>query len=109
MNNKYSIIMTTFPNQESMEKVSSKLLELSLAACIQCMDATSIFSWEGKINKEPEKLVLIKTKSALFDEVKAVIDQEHPYDVPELIQVPIEKMAEAYQFWMDSVLKKSSS
>jgi len=106
MSNEYSVIMTTFPNQESMDKVSSKLLESGLAACIQCMDVTSMFSWEGKINHEPEKLVLIKTKSALFDEIKALIMQEHPYDVPEVIQLPIEKVAEGYQVWMESVLKK---
>jgi periplasmic divalent cation tolerance protein len=109
MNNSYSVIMTTFPNQESLEKVSSKLLESGLAACIQYFDVTSMFSWEGKINKEPEKLLLIKTKSSLFDEIKAFITKEHPYDVPEIIQVPIEKMAEAYQLWMESVLKKSES
>jgi len=109
MNNSYSIIMTTFPNQESLEKISSKLLESGLAACIQYFDVMSMFSWEGKINKEPEKLVLIKTKSSLFEDVKAVITEEHPYDVPELIQLPIEKMAEAYQLWMESVLKKSKS
>ena len=109
MNNSYSVIMTTFPNQESLEKVSSTLLESGLAACIQYFDVTSMFFWEGKINKEPEKLVLIKTESSLFDEIKALITKEHPYDVPEIIQLPIEKMAEAYQLWMESVLKKSIS
>jgi periplasmic divalent cation tolerance protein len=106
MSTAYSVIMTTFPNAESAEKTSRLLIESGLAACIQQLDMTSMFSWEGRIDQEKEKLVLIKTQSSLFDEVQALVLKEHPYDTPEFIQLSIEKMAEGYRLWMDSVLKQ---
>ncbi len=76
------------------------LLEEHLAACIQVMPVQSFYRWQGKINRDDEKLVLIKTKRSLYAEVEASILAHHSYDTPEVILLPIERGSVGYMDWI---------
>ncbi|KYK28727.1 MAG: hypothetical protein AYK23_05480 [Candidatus Proteinoplasmatales archaeon SG8-5] len=99
----YCIIMTSCPNNESAEEIIEALLERNQAACIQITNIDSYYRWQGRINLEQERLLLIKTRSILYQKVERTIKDNHPYRVPEIIMVPITAGSEDYFKWMDEV------
>ncbi len=103
METKYSVVMTTYSDEEVGEKIINALLEKQLAACIQVQSVNSYFFWEGKVNNEAESLLFIKTKHSLYKDVERCIKDNHSYDVPEIIELPIINGLKAYCNWMDEV------
>ena len=99
------IVLTTTPNIEEAEALAEKIVEERLAGCIQILPRmTSVYMWEGKVQKENEHLLLIKTLPEKFDELSAFITANHSYDVPEIIAIDAERVSEPYLSWMKSVL-----
>lgn len=98
----YGIVITTFSDDESLSKCVSGLLEQQLAACIQQIEGKSSYRWEGKIARDDETIVFIKTRTDLFPAVREYLEANHPYDVPEIILVPIIDGSSAYLGWMDA-------
>lgn len=101
MSDKYCLIQTTCGSQDEADHISETLVARSLAACVQVSSITSTYRWKGKIQKEPEYLLLIKTRADLFDKIKATILEIHSYEVPEIIQIPITQGLESYLSWID--------
>ena len=99
----YCVILTTCANQEEAEWLARLLVEAKLAACVQMTGVTSFYEWDGALNRDDEKLLLIKAPSTSYSEIGAFISQHHSYDVPEIIQVPILAGSEAYLKWIDTV------
>ncbi len=97
----YCIILTTCPNNEEAKTLSLKILEGKLAACVQLFAITSYYHWKGKTHQEPEIRLLIKTKESLYKKLEEFILQNHSYEVPEIVQIPITKGSEEYLAWMD--------
>ncbi len=98
------IILTTCNEKES-ENMANKLLEQKLCACISITNAKSLYWWKGKIEKENEALLVIKTKDELADELLETIKRIHSYENPEIIVLNVEKIAEKYAEWVDEVTK----
>ena len=99
------IVLTTTPTFEEAETLANKLVEAKLAACVQILpQMTSIYLWDGKLQKEGEHLLLIKTLPEKFDKLSAFITANHSYDVPEIIAIDAERVSEPYLSWMKSVL-----
>jgi len=98
----YTIITTTYPERDSAKAAARLLVERRLAACVQLVPIESIYSWQGKICEESEVMLLIKTKSALFEEVSEVIKANHSYEVPEIVQVAVTGGSSEYLGWIDS-------
>ena len=93
--------MTTVSEREAGEKLASALVEAELAACVQVLPPmTSVYRWKGKIQKETEHLLLIKTIQDKWDSLSEFIHKNHPYEVPELIAVEASKIAPAYRQWL---------
>ncbi|MCL2078140.1 MAG: divalent-cation tolerance protein CutA [Oscillospiraceae bacterium] len=109
MQNNYSIIITTSPDKETAKKTAKLLIEKHLAACAQIFPVESIYIWQGKICDDDEFLIFIKSKTALFEKIAAEIKENHPYDVPEIIQIPIINGTPEYLKWIDdsTSLKKA--
>lgn len=85
--------------------LAKKLVEANLTACVQILpQMTSVYVWEGKLQKENEHLLLIKTLPEKWDELHAFITAHHSYDVPEIVAVDAEKVSEPYQTWLTKVL-----
>ena len=98
--NDYSLIITTTANKESAREIARLLVEKRLAACAQMLPIESIYFWQGKICEESETALFIKSKTALFDEIKAAIKENHPYEVPEIVQIPITDGLPEYLKWI---------
>lgn len=101
----YCIIMTTFESKEQARPVVDALIQKKLAACIQHIEVQSSYIWNDEVQNDPEVLVLIKTRDDLYDEVRKILEQIHPYDTPEIIKVPITDGSKGYLSWIDSVTK----
>ncbi|MBN2515516.1 MAG: divalent-cation tolerance protein CutA, partial [Deltaproteobacteria bacterium] len=87
---KYIQIHTTTDTRQYAEAIASALVEQKLAGCVQIMGPiVSTYRWEGKVACEEEWLCSIKTSKELFADVEKTIKSIHPYDVPEIIAVPI--------------------
>lgn len=100
MNMETGLVMTTFPNPATAAKVLDGLLENRLAACVQTLPIQSAYRWKGAVNRENETLALIKTKAALYSEIEAFIRTHHPYEVPEIILLPIAAGLADYLRWI---------
>lgn len=102
----FIVVYCTVPDVKSAKKLSHKILEAKLAACISIQKSvTSLFVWEGKLEEESESLLFIKTKKRLFDELEKFIIKNHPYDIPEIIALPIIKGHTPYLRWIKKQTK----
>ena len=99
------LIITTIPDKESAKIIAKILVEKQLAACVQIFPIESIYTWKGEICNEEEFVLFIKTKPGLFDKVSAAIKENHKYEVPEIIQIPVTDGLPDYLKWInDSVI-----
>jgi periplasmic divalent cation tolerance protein len=94
------MIMTTFPDDESARQVIDELLTMKVAACIQTLPITSQYRWRGAVNQESELLTLIKATTENYATIESLIKKRHPYECPEIIQVPITKGSADYLDWL---------
>jgi periplasmic divalent cation tolerance protein len=101
------LILSTVDSMEVARTIAGALVEAEEAACVNIVPGIqSIYRWQGKICDEAEVLLLIKSKRELFDAINSRIHSLHPYQVPEVIAIPIEAGDSAYLQWLhDSVQK----
>jgi periplasmic divalent cation tolerance protein len=78
-------------------------VENRLAACVQKVPIQSVYAWKGEICTEAERLLLIKTRSGLYDPIEAYITANHPYEVPEIVMIPLQEGLGAYLSWIDAM------
>ncbi len=96
------VVFTTFEKREDAERALRALVEQRLAACVQIVGPmTSIYRWKGKIETASELLCLIKTRRALFPQLEQTLTGLHPYEVPQIVAVPIEKGNAPYLRWLE--------
>ena len=96
------MVLTTIPNKEAGEKIARNLIEKRLAACVTISPPShSLYWWQGKIEEEEEHVLLIKTKKELFSKLERKILELHPYEVPEIIAIPLIKGYIKYLDWID--------
>ncbi|MDX1605156.1 MAG: divalent-cation tolerance protein CutA [Candidatus Competibacterales bacterium] len=96
----FCLVMTTCADRAAAELLAGALLERQLAACIQLLECHSFFRWEGAVQSEPEVLLFIKTRTASYRLLEAAVRELHDYEVPELVQVPIETGLSGYLDWI---------
>lgn len=97
------VIYCTVPSKNDAKTIAKVLLTQRLTACINIIDKVqSIFSWHDEICEEKEVLMMIKTKQSLFEKIKTAIKLIHPYNIPEIIAVPITDASEDYLEWIDT-------
>ncbi|NNJ91487.1 MAG: divalent-cation tolerance protein CutA [Gammaproteobacteria bacterium] len=100
------IIYCTCPDIETARKISRLLISQHMAACInQVPGITSIYEWEGKIEENNEVLLLIKSTEERFDAIQRLVIEEHSYELPELIAVPVSKGLPDYLDWIKECTK----
>ncbi len=100
----YGVVMVTAPSKEVAEAIASALVELKLAACVSLFPVTSIYTWQGKIEQDDEWQLLIKSDLSKFSVLAAKVQEIHPYEVPEIIALPIVAGSEPYLRWIsDSI------
>lgn len=91
------IVLTTFGDEESSNRVAAVLLEERLAACVNLLPgATSMYHWKGEICEEREVVAVIKTTKEAFPELEKVLAAQHPYEIPEILAIPAAAGSEDY-------------
>jgi len=95
------IVFTNLPDREAAVKLANELVAKKLAACVNVLsECTSVYRWKGTIENAPEVPVLIKTRAARYAEVEAAIRGLHPYELPEIIAVPVVRGLDDYLRWV---------
>ena len=105
----YCLVKTTAPDASVAEKLAEGLLKERLAACIHMQDIRSRYVWEKKLCREEETVLWIKTLEKHYDRIEAYILEHHPYDLPEIIRVPITGGLPGYLKWLADITGKSGS
>jgi len=97
------LVMTTCPDETHAEQLSVHLIEQGLAGCINRLPGiSSVYRWEGELKTGTEVLLLIKTTAETWEKLEAEIKRLHPYELPEIIAVPITAGHEPYLDWIRS-------
>ncbi|MEO5858230.1 MAG: divalent-cation tolerance protein CutA [Pyrinomonadaceae bacterium] len=95
------IILTTTSTNEEAESLANSLVESRLAACVQILPKmTSIYVWEGKIERSSENLLLIKTLAEKYEAVEQYILDHHSYETPEIVAIDVERVSAGYLKWL---------
>jgi uncharacterized protein involved in tolerance to divalent cations len=101
------IVLTTVGALNDGEALAEKLVTARLAACVQILPSMkSVYHWEGKLQKETEHLLLIKTLAERYEELKSFLLANHPYDVPEIVAIESHRVSETY---LDFVVRSASA
>jgi periplasmic divalent cation tolerance protein len=105
MDNQHIIVLITTPSREVGEQIANNLLDKNLAACVNMLAAIhSLYTWEGKINCDEEYLLIIKSRAEIFhDHLVPIVQKFHPYEVPEIIALPILMGSASYLKWISDV------
>ncbi len=100
------VIFCTAPDAKTAERLAHSLVEEKLAACCNIVPGlTSIYLWEGKVQKDAEVLLIIKSDARLFKALEQKIKDLHPYEVPEIIALPIKQGSQDYLKWIQEVIR----
>ena len=102
---KHIIALNTCPDENVASNIATKLVENDLAACVNIIPAIkSVYRWQGKIEQDNEVLLIIKTRKDVFNRLETLIREHHPYELPEIVAVPIDTGLKEYLNWMDESL-----
>jgi periplasmic divalent cation tolerance protein len=94
------VILCTVPDEATAQKLARGLVEERLAACVNAIPGVkSFYRWQGKLQADTEIQLIIKTRSERFDELAAWISTNHPYEVPEIIAIPADRVSNDYLAW----------
>ena len=95
------IVFITASSEEEAAKIARALVKARLAGCVNIIkNIRSIYSWQGKIEDEPEVLMIVKTQKSLFDSLTKKVGELHSYTVPEIIVLPIVEGSKDYLKWL---------
>lgn len=95
------LVVTNAPDREVAGRIAQALVDKRLAACVNILAAcTSVYRWQGEVERAEEIPLLIKTRAARYPEVEAMIRHLHPYELPEVIAVPLAQGLPDYLQWI---------
>jgi periplasmic divalent cation tolerance protein len=95
------VVLTNLPDRAAAEKLAGALIAKRLAACINILaPCRSVYRWKGEVQHDEEHPMLIKTTAERYDELEQAIRAAHPYELPEIVAVPIERGLSAYLDWV---------
>lgn len=95
------LVLTNLPDRAAAEKLADALIENRVAACINILaPCRSVYRWQGAVQHDEEHPVLIKSTQAAYPALEAQIRALHPYELPEIVAVPIEHGLPAYLDWV---------
>lgn len=101
------LVLVNVPDESVAHAMARSLVEQRLAACVNLLPPVrSLYQWQGKIEEATEVTMLIKTTQARYTELEAAIRTSHPYDVPEIIALPITAGLPEYLGWVVAETKK---
>ena len=103
--NQYCVILTTVPHSESGKALAQGLLQNSLAACINIIPGLeSYYYWQGELQQDSELQLLIKSNHSKLEDIESYLKNHHPYELPELLVLPVQSGSSEYLNWMNKCL-----
>ncbi|HEY4774115.1 MAG TPA: divalent-cation tolerance protein CutA [Xanthobacteraceae bacterium] len=95
------LVYTTYPSVVEAETAGRSLVERRLAACVNILPGMiSHYRWQGALERGEEVVMIIKTRAALAEAVRAAVRAMHSYSTPAILVIPIESVDEAYRAWL---------
>lgn len=102
------IVHCTCPDESTGVRIAQALVERRLAACVSLTPPIrSIYSWQGVVESAAERLLLVKTTAERYQDLEATILSLHPYELPEILAVPVSTGLPAYLSWVRECTKNS--
>ncbi len=103
MDKRHLVVYCTCPDRETAERIAGAVVEECLAACVNIVSGiTSIYYWQGQKQRDAEHLLIIKTRGAVYTALETRIRRLHPYEMAEIIALPIVEGAKDYLAWIDA-------
>jgi periplasmic divalent cation tolerance protein len=100
------LVLTNLPDREAAERLAGALVEQRVAACVNILaPCKSVYRWKGAVQHDEEYPLLVKTTAERYPALEAAIRAAHPYELPEIIAVPVERGLPAYLAWVDAETK----
>ena len=100
------VVLTTCPDEASGARIARDLVESGLVACVSRVGPIhSTYRWQGTVQDEPEVLLVIKTVSARYSELEMRLKSLHPYEVPEMIAMPVTAGSAEYLAWLHGAVR----
>jgi len=97
------LVLTNLPDRAAAEKLAGMLIERRVAACVNILaPCQSVYRWKNAVQREEEHPLLIKTSADRYAALEAAIRAAHPYELPEIVAVPIERGLPAYLAWVEA-------
>lgn len=97
----YLLVLTTFPDLDVAQRLAQRIVHERLAACVNILPRVqSIYRWQGQDCMDIEHVALIKTTKDRYPELESYLHSQHPYELPEIIAVPITAGLEGYLKWI---------
>jgi periplasmic divalent cation tolerance protein len=97
------VVLSTVGTPEDAQRIARALVERGLAACVNVVPGvTSIYRWQGRIEAEAEQLLVVKTTAEGFEPLRAALVSLHPYEVPEVLALPVRGGHGPYLAWLDA-------
>lgn len=101
------VVLTTLPGEEESVRLAKALLDRRLVACVNIVPGVrSLYRFKGVLSDDREHLLLMKTVAERYDELAAAVAEIHPYEVPELLALPVARGAEPYLNWVSDSVKE---
>ena len=98
-------VFITAPDKEEASRLADMLVERNLAACVQILPAIeSVYRWQGKIERQAEVVLIVKTLAAKFAELEREVRAIHSYETPEIVATPLTALSEPYRQWLNASL-----
>ena len=109
MSAEYCLVLCSCPEEETATGLAKMAVSERLAACVNILPGlTSVYSWKGAIETARETLLLIKTETAVYPLLEARLRERHPYELPEIVAVPIGRGLPDYLQWISQWLTPES-
>ena len=100
------LVLTNLPDRAAAERLADLVVERRLAACVNILaPCRSVYRWKGAVQHDEEHPILIKTTTERYPELEKALRAGHPYELPEIVAVPIERGLPAYLEWLASETK----
>jgi periplasmic divalent cation tolerance protein len=98
------LVLTTLPDEDTARRIAHDMVARGLAACVSIgAPVRSVYRWNQRIEDSVETPLTLKTSTARYDELEQALRAAHPYELPEIIALPVERGLAEYLLWVDEM------
>jgi periplasmic divalent cation tolerance protein len=102
----YRVVLVAVPTGGKAQSMADSIVESRLAACVNVIPGVvSIYRWKGRVHRDGESLLVIKTTVARFKPLERWLKAHHPYETPEIISLPVAAGSREYLSWLSSAVR----